>query len=116
MLMHETMVAQSLMEIIAEQAEMNNAKPITAKISCGMLNPVNDEVLCFAFEAITKGTSCEGVTLKIEHKPIKAQCKNCTNIFDIDLSGTECPECGADDFKLQPDAPLMLEEIEFQTE
>jgi len=116
MLMHETMVAQSLMEIIAEQAKTNDAKPVTAKISCGMLNPVNDEVLRFAFEAITKGTPCEGVKLKVEHKPIKAQCKNCDSIFDIDLSSTECPECGADDFKLQPDAPLLLEEIEFQTE
>ncbi len=114
--MHETMVAESLMEIIAEQAEMNNAKPITAKISCGTLNPVNDQVLRFAFEAITKGTSCEGVTLKVEHKPIKAQCKNCDKIFDIDLSSPQCFECGADDFELQPDAPLILEEIEFQTE
>jgi hydrogenase nickel incorporation protein HypA/HybF len=116
MLMHETMVAESLMEIIAEQAKMNNAKPVTAKISCGTLNPVNDEVLRFAFEAITKGTPCEGVTLKVEHKPIKARCKNCGNIFDIDLSSPECSECGADDFELQPDAPLILEEIEFQTE
>jgi hydrogenase nickel incorporation protein HypA/HybF len=116
MLMHETMVAQSLMEIIAEQAEMNNAKPVTAKISCGTLNPVNDEVLRFAFEAITKDTPFEGVTLKVEHKPIRARCKGCDKIFDIELSRPECPECGGDDFELQPDAPLLLEEIEFQTE
>ena len=114
--MHETMVAQSLMEIIAEQAEINNAKPVTAKISCGTLNPVNDEVLRFAFEAIAKDTPCEGVTLKIEHKSIRAKCKDCDTIFDIDLSRPECSKCGGDDFELQPDAPLILEEIEFQTE
>jgi hydrogenase nickel incorporation protein HypA/HybF len=116
MLMHETMVAKSLMEIIAEQAEKNNARPVTAKISCGTLNPVNDEVLRFAFEAITKNTTCEGVTLKIEHKPIKARCKDCDRNFDVDLSRPDCPKCGGDDFELQPDAPLVLEEIEFQTE
>lgn len=114
--MHETIVAESLMEIIAEQAKMNNAKPVTAKISCGTLNSLNDEVLHFAFEAITKDTPCEGVALRIEHKPIKARCKNCDKIFGIDLSNPECSECGADDFELQPDAPLILEEIEFQTE
>jgi len=114
--MHETMVAQSLMEIIAEQAKINNAKPVTAKISCGTLNPVNNQVLRFAFEAITKDTPCEGVTLKIEHKPIKARCKDCDIIFDIELSRSECSKCGGDDFELQPDAPLILEEIEFQTE
>jgi hydrogenase nickel incorporation protein HypA/HybF len=116
MLMHETMVAESLMTIIAEQGVKNNAKPIAAKISCGMLNPVNDEVLRFAFEAITKNTPCEGVKLYVEHKPIRAQCRNCDANFDIDMSRPECPKCGRADFELLPDAPLVLEEIEFQTE
>jgi hydrogenase nickel incorporation protein HypA/HybF len=116
MLMHETMVAQSLMEIIAEQAAKNNAKPVAAKISCGMLNPVSDEILRFAFEAITKDTPCEGVKLQVEHKPIRAKCKNCVGNFDVELSLPECPKCGGDDFELLPNAPLILEEIEFQTE
>ena len=114
--MHETMVAQSLMEIIAEQAEKNNAKPVAAKISCGMLNPVSDEILRFAFEAISKDTPCEGVKLQVEHKPIRARCKNCDRNFDVELSLPECPKCGGADFELLPDAPLILEEIEFQTE
>jgi len=114
--MHETMVAQSLMAIIAEQAAKNNAKPVAAKISCGMLNPVNDEVLRFAFEAIAKDTPCEGVKLQVEHKPIQARCKNCEANFDIELSLPECPKCGGADFELMPDAPLILEEIEFETE
>ena len=114
--MHETMVAQSLMEIIAEQAEQNNAKPVAAKISCGMLNPVCDEILRFAFEAVSKDTPCEGVKLQIEHKPIRARCKNCDRNFDVELSLPECPKCGGADFELQPNAPLILEEIEFQTE
>ena len=117
--MHETMVAQSLMAIIEEQAAENNAKPVAAKISCGMLNPVNDEVLRFAFETIAKNTMCEGVKLQVEHKPIMARCENCETNFEIELSHSgspECPKCGGDDFKLHPDAPLILEEIEFQTE
>ena len=117
--MHETMVAQSLMAIIAEQAEKNNAKPVAAKISCGMLNPVNDEVLRFAFEAIAKDTPCEGLKLQVEHKPIVARCKNCNTNFEVELSHSEspeCPKCCGDDFELHPDAPLILEEIEFQTE
>jgi hydrogenase nickel incorporation protein HypA/HybF len=114
MLMHEMTVAESLLTIISDEAAKHNAKPIGAKISCGTLNPINDEALCFAFEAITKDTSCEGMTLKIEHKPLQGLCKNCSRKFDIEFSSPGCPKCGSEDFELMADAPLILEEIEFQ--
>jgi hydrogenase nickel incorporation protein HypA/HybF len=116
MLMHEAMVAKNLLEIIEEQAKKHNAKPISAKISCSKLYAINDEVLCFAFEAIAKGTECEGLSLQIEHKAIKAQCKDCNSEFEVELSEPKCPECGSKQFELLPDAPLILEEIEFQKE
>ena len=114
--MHETMVAQSLLTTILEEAARHNAKPMGAKISCGMLNPVNDEVLHFAFEAIAKDTPCEGLSIQVEHKPLRAQCKECNRDFDVEFSQLRCPKCGSEEFGLLPDAPLLLEEIEFQTE
>jgi len=114
--MHETMIAQSLLAAISEEAAKQNSKPVNAKISCGMLNAVNDEILCFAFEAAAKDTLCEGVRLEIEHKEIQARCKNCKQNFDIKLSNPKCPVCNGDDFELLPDAPLLLEEIEFETD
>ena len=114
--MHEMMVAQSLLATISDEAIKQNAKPIGAKISCGMLNPVNDDALCFAFEVIAKGTSCEGVKLEIEHKPIQGQCKNCNQDFDVEFSRPRCPKCSSEDFELMADAPLILEEIELQTD
>ncbi len=114
--MHEMMVAENLLTTISDEAEKHNAKPVSAKISCGTLNPVNDEALCFAFEAITRGTLCEGVKLEIEHKPIQGQCKNCNQNFDVELSSPRCPKCSSEDFELLPDAPLILEKIEFQTD
>jgi len=81
-----------------------------------MLNAVNDEILCFAFEAAAKGTSCEGMKLQIEHKAIQAWCRNCKQNFDIELSDPKCQKCNGDDFELLPDAPLLLEEIEFETD
>jgi len=114
--MHETMVAESLLTTISDEAVKHNAKPISAKISCGMLNPINDEALCFAFEAIAKGTLCEGVKLEVEHKPIQAQCKNCNRTFNVEFSCPRCPKCRSEDFELLADAPLILEEIELQTD
>jgi hydrogenase nickel incorporation protein HypA/HybF len=116
MLMHETMVAESLLTTISAESAKQNAKPVSAKISCGMLNAINDEILCFAFEAIAKGTPCEGMRLEIEHKPIQGKCKNCDETFDFELCQPKCPRCKGKEFDLLPDAPLMLEEIEFETE
>jgi hydrogenase nickel incorporation protein HypA/HybF len=116
MLMHEAMVAQSLLAAILDEAAKHSVRPLVAKISCGELYAINDETLCFAFEAITKGTLCEGVKLEIEHKPIQGQCNKCNQNFDVELSSPRCPKCGSEDFELLPDAPLMLEEIEFQSE
>ncbi len=114
--MHETMVAQSLLATISDETAKQNAKPVAAKISCGTLNAINDEILCFAFEAIAKGTPCEGIRLEIEHKPIQGKCKNCDETFDFELCQPKCPKCGGEEFDILPDAPLILEEIEFETE
>jgi hydrogenase nickel incorporation protein HypA/HybF len=116
MLMHEMMIAQSLLETIIEEAAKQNAKPLSAKISCGTLNAINDEILCFAFEAIAKDTPCEGMKLQIEHKSMQGQCKKCNQSFDVKLSDPRCPKCSSDDFVLLPDAPLLLEEIELETD
>jgi len=112
--MHETAVAQGLIEVILGEAGKQGGRPIRAKMSCGMLNAVNDEVVRFAFEAIAEGTVCEGMTLEIEHKPLQARCRTCGGTFAVTLSDARCPRCTGTDFELLPDAPLVLDEIEFE--
>ena len=114
--MHEMMVAEGLLATISAEIEKQNAKPIGARISCGMLNAINDEALCFAFEAIAKGTACEGMKLEVEHKPMEGRCKNCSEVFEFELSQPVCSKCGSEDFELLPDAPLVLETMEFEAE
>lgn len=114
--MHETVVAQNMVEAISQEASKHGGRPVRAKISCGQLNAVNDEVLSFAFEAIAQDTPCEGITLQIEHKPLRAKCKQCGGTFAVELSKALCQDCQSDDFELLPDAPLLLEEIEFEKE
>jgi hydrogenase nickel incorporation protein HypA/HybF len=114
--MHEMVVAQNLVDAISLEARKHDARPVAAKISCGELNAINDEVLSFAFEAIAKGTVCEGMVLQVEHKPMQARCGACKGMFALRLCEAQCPHCGGDDFELLPDAPLVLEEIEFDKE
>lgn len=112
--MHETAVAQSLVDLIVQEAQNRRARPIRAKLSCGELNALNDEALSFAFEAIARGTPCEGMTLEVEHKALQAKCRACGNVFAVEWTKVNCPRCGGGDFELLPDAPLLLEQIEFE--
>ena len=114
--MHEASVAQALIDVICQEADKQAARPIAARISCGQLNGLNDEVFAFAFEAIAPGTVCEGMALHIEHKPIQARCCACESTFALDRSELRCVHCGYEEFELLPDAPLVLEEIEFEKE
>ena len=111
--MHEMIVAQNLLEIIASEAEKQNIQPVKAKISCGALNCINDETLAFAFNAIARNTPCEGMELEVEHKPISGCCRDCGLVFEVGNFSSKCSKCDSDDFVLLPDAPLVLEEIEF---
>ncbi|MBN2019263.1 MAG: hydrogenase maturation nickel metallochaperone HypA [Sedimentisphaerales bacterium] len=111
--MHEAAIAQSLLDAILTEAQSQPGKPVAAKISCGAFSALNNEVLCFAFEAISKGTPCEGLKLDIEQKPIQAKCKKCGETFVFDLHRPVCTKCQCEEFELLPDAPLLLNEIEF---
>ena len=111
--MHEMTVAQNLLEMITSEAASQNIQPLKAKISCGVLNCINDETLTFAFNAIAENTPCEGMAIEVEHKPMLARCKNCERVYEIKLFSPKCPQCGSTDSELLPDAPLVLEEIEF---
>jgi hydrogenase nickel incorporation protein HypA/HybF len=112
--MHETMIAQGIVDAISKEAQKHNATPLSAKISCGQLNPINDEVLNFAFEIAAKGSVCEGISLEIVHIPLKATCKSCGECIEFDIYSPGCSACQSADIKIEPDAPLLLEEIEFE--
>ncbi|MBN2590369.1 MAG: hydrogenase maturation nickel metallochaperone HypA [Sedimentisphaerales bacterium] len=114
--MHETMIAESIFKQISEEAIKQNAKPVTAKISCGKLNAINEDVLGFAFNAIAKGTICENMKLIVEHKPLQAICKECNNNYVIDFLSIKCPNCQGESMELLPDSPLILEEVELEME
>jgi hydrogenase nickel incorporation protein HypA/HybF len=113
--MHETAIAQSILDTITEQsAKYHGAKPLRAVISCGQFNAINDEVMTFAFEAAAEGTICQGMRLEIKHNPLCAVCQACQKQFMFDIYSPACPVCKSEQFHFQPDAPLLLEEVEFE--
>ncbi len=114
--MHEAKIAETILETITAEAKKQKARPIKAKISCGTLNAINDEVLSMAFAAAARKTICQGIKLEIEHKPMQAKCGGCKNKFEFNIIKPVCTYCGGDNFDLLPDAPLLIDEIEFEVD
>ena len=112
--MHETAVAESILRTIVAQAGQVDAKPVSAIISCGQFNALNDECMQFAFEAAAAGTACEKMKLEIKHIPLRAKCKQCEAVFEFDVYKPACSQCESMEFAFEPDAPLLLETIEFK--
>ena len=113
--MHELSVAESIMNTILEQAAaLNNARPVAACISCGQFNALNDETMRFAFETIAEGTLCDGMRLDIRHIPLRATCRQCRTTFEFDVYRPSCGACQSAQFDFEPDAPLLIETIEFE--
>lgn len=113
--MHETAVAESIVQTIIQQSALHqNAKPISARISCGQFNRLHDETMQQAFAAASAGTCCEGMRLVIRHIPLRAICCGCRAEFEYDIKNPFCPKCKSEHYEFLPDAPLLLEEIEFE--
>ena len=113
--MHEMAVAESILHTILEQAgRLGNARPVAARISCGQFNTLNDETMRFAFETVSEGTLCEEMRLEIRHIPLRAACRACEAVFTFDVRQPTCSACGGADYDFKPDAPLLLEDIEFE--
>ncbi len=112
--MHETAVAESLLDTLLDLATKHKAKPLKAKISYGSFSCINEEVLNFAFEAVSKGTICENMILEYEKKPVMADCKKCGNKFEFEINSPLCPYCESEEYSLNSEPPLTLETVEFE--
>lgn len=103
--MHEFSIAASLVEKLSEFLRQNPEKTIhEVRLAIGELSHIEHEQLRFCYESITKETSLEGSTLKIDKTEVLVECPNCSyrgrpKYWDDILAGApvvtfQCPACG----------------------
>jgi hydrogenase nickel insertion protein HypA len=112
--MDELAVAQSVLESILAEAGKVRLKPVAATLSYGSMCAMNKEALGEAFNSIANGTVCAGMSLNIREVPLQIQCNSCGQMGVYEISAPNCPRCGSHDFHFLPDAPIVLEDIDFQ--
>ena len=96
--MHELSVIDSIIKVVLDHAQKNDAKNIAAvHLRVGELSDLQDEWMQRYFDMVSKNTIAEGALLKIERAPAIMKCAACAEEYKIDvkdLDGIQCPKCG----------------------
>lgn len=94
--MHELGIASSVLEAVREEIRRHpGAVPVKVGLAVGELAGVDPECLQFNFQALTKGTEWEGLSLEILWRPRRHRCPACGAEFHIADYNFTCPACGA---------------------
>jgi hydrogenase nickel incorporation protein HypA/HybF len=114
-LVHELAVAQSLLEIVEQEArpyEGARVKRILLRI--GRMSAVVPDALRFAFDAITRGGIAEGAALEIEEVALSIRCRACEEVFIVEDPFMICPQCEAVDVELVSGRELEIRSMEIE--
>ncbi|MDU8925774.1 hydrogenase maturation nickel metallochaperone HypA [Alisedimentitalea sp. MJ-SS2] len=111
--MHEMALAESVVQIVAEQAAKAGAEAIkTVWIEIGELSHVEPEAMRFCFEAVAKDTRAEGATLEIIRAPGKAWCHKCADHVHVKSLVEACPKCGGYQLQVTGGDDMRVKEME----
>jgi hydrogenase nickel incorporation protein HypA/HybF len=93
--LHEIGIASSILESVESEARRRPESRISAVgVRIGELSNVDKDALEFAFEALTRNTSREGLKLEVEWCPRREKCLACGELFVVLDFGLACPKCG----------------------
>jgi hydrogenase nickel incorporation protein HypA/HybF len=111
--MHEFRIAENLSAIVLDTALGNNLSRVSkVNIIFGQMIQIVPDIFEFAFIETVKNTLAEGAQLNIEILPIKMECLNCGNYFQVRENGFECSICGSTDLRLIQGKELFIKSIE----
>jgi len=93
--MHELSLCEDVVRLIGDQARQHGFSAVrTVRLQIGKLSCVTPEALFFAFDAVTRGTICDGARLEIEEIAGQALCDACNQQVAIMQRFDACPNCG----------------------
>jgi len=113
--MHEFAIAQSLLEIIEQEAlPYGGAKVTRVKLLIGKLSGVIPDALRFAFKAISMGGIAEEASLDIEEVPLRIKCNRCGKTSILEDPFMVCPHCEGTDVELIEGRELEIRGMEIE--
>jgi hydrogenase nickel incorporation protein HypA/HybF len=112
--MHELSIAQSIIDIVDETLNGENAKLLEISVEIGELVAVVPESLEFCYNVITENTKYSGSKLDITILPLKSKCKNCKKEFQIEKFTFICPYCESSELDVLQGQELKIRHLEVE--
>lgn len=115
--MHELSIAQSLIELVCSHATREGAPRVLAiRLRLGELSAFR-RALFFCFDAVSRGTACEGARLSIEDVPLTVHCPQCdATKRPRGRYNFRCPTCGMPATKVVTGREMQVISIELAYE
>ena len=111
--MHETGIAQSILDIALKTAEENGAKKINnVGVRIGKMSAVDEASLRFAFDALKAGTIAENSEFEYMEVALTGRCEECGNESELDGYFVLFPKCSSGRVKILTGSELEVAYID----
>ncbi len=99
--MHETGIAQSILDIAIKTAQNSGAKKINnVAVRIGKMSAIDESSLRFAFDALKTGTIAEKSNFEYMEIALTGQCEDCGTTSDLSGYFVLCPKCNSGKVKI----------------
>ena len=111
--MHEMSLAQSIVEIVENTAQQNQASSVVAvKLIIGELAGVEMHALMQGLKIASQGTVMQEAKIEIERPGGTAWCLKCQKTVPIHRRGEPCPVCGSYQLSVNGGDDFRVSELE----
>ena len=115
--MHELSIMSSVLDIVLEHAQKNNAKKVQkVNLQIGVLSDIIPEWAQSYFDMLSKDTIASEAVLNIEQVHVRILCRACGHEFgfkDRDWKFS-CEKCDSSDIELLSGREFMITSIEIE--
>ncbi|MDH7576675.1 MAG: hydrogenase maturation nickel metallochaperone HypA [Bacillota bacterium] len=108
--MHELSLMENVVQILRTNAAENGIKKITRiQLVVGKMTMAVPDALQFAFEVFKEEKLFKDAVLEIKEEPVRGECKECRQTFEIKDFEFLCPFCSGPQVKLVGGRELYIE-------
>lgn len=111
--MHEFSIAQSLLNIVLEEAQRHGAARVSrVHVKVGAFSNVVVDSLRFSFDMIKEDTPAAEAELEVEEVPLRGLCRDCGAELNMSQPVFECPHCHSSEVEFTQGQELYIDYIE----